>query len=139
MTSTQAAPTPIPGGANQVSAISGKVGQTIFNGVLRIKIVELRDATPGDRPEKILPNANQKVMVMSVLLRNGAHAGFIDLIEYTLASPTSSSFFNGAVDLSGVEKGYASVDGRANQGDQLLFVRRTPITLARAHAAQSEG
>ncbi len=37
-----ASPTPVPGGANQVNALSGTVGQTIFNGVLRIKVTELR-------------------------------------------------------------------------------------------------
>ena len=47
-----ASPTPVPGGANQVSALSGTIGQTIFNGVLRIKVVELRDATPADHPKK---------------------------------------------------------------------------------------
>src|SRR5579872_700681 len=80
-----ASPTPVPGGANQVSALSGTIGQTIFNGVLRIKVVELRDATPADHPEQELPGANQKVMVMTVLLRNGIHDAFTDLMEYTLA------------------------------------------------------
>lgn len=84
-TTATAAPTPVPGGANQVNALSGKVGDTIFNGVLRIQVSELRDATPDDHPEKMLPNPGQKIMVMSVLLRNGAHSDFIDLLTYTLA------------------------------------------------------
>ncbi len=80
-----AAPTPIPGGANQVNAIDGKVGDTIFNGVLRVTVQSVRDATADDHPEKMLPGPNQKVMVMKVLLRNGTHSDFIDLLTYSLA------------------------------------------------------
>jgi hypothetical protein len=80
-----AAPTPIPGGANQLKAIDGKIGDTIFNGVLRITVQTVRDATADDHPEKMLPGPNQKVMVMTVLLRNGMHADFIDLLSYSLA------------------------------------------------------
>lgn len=87
-----AAPTPVPGGANQVSAIQGKVGDTIFNGVLRIDVQDVRDATPDDHPEKALPSADQRVMIMDVLLRNGTHADFIDLITYTLADADDVSF-----------------------------------------------
>lgn len=78
-------PTPVPGGANQVKALSGSIGQTIFNGVLRIDVQELRDATDADNPHQVLPEPNQKVMVMNVLLRNGSHEAFIDLLTYTLA------------------------------------------------------
>ncbi len=81
----RAAPTPVPGGANQVNAIQGKVGDTIFNGVLRITVQTVRDATADDHPEKMLPGPNQKVMVMNVLLRNGMHSDFIDLLSYSLA------------------------------------------------------
>ncbi len=80
-----ASPTPVPGGANQVKALSGHLGDTIFNGVLRIKITELREATAADSPDKMFPQPNQKVMIMSVLLRNGSHSEFIDLVRYTLA------------------------------------------------------
>jgi hypothetical protein len=79
-----AAPTPIPGGANQVSAISGTVGQTVFNGVLRINVSTVRAATP-DEIAKVLPNPGQKVLAFSVLLRNGTPRDFIDLVEYTFA------------------------------------------------------
>jgi len=83
--SATAGPTPVPGGANQVKALSGKVGDTIFNGVLRIQISELRDATDADNPKQAYPQPGQKVMVMNVLLRNGAHSEFTDLLTYTLA------------------------------------------------------
>ncbi len=83
--SAAAAPTPVPGGANQVSALSGATGQTLFNGIVRLKVVELRDATAADHPEAALPGPDKRVMVMTVLVRNGAHANFADLLRYTLA------------------------------------------------------
>jgi hypothetical protein len=84
-TTATAGPTPVPGGANQVKALSGKVGDTIFNGVLRIQISELRDATDADNPKQAYPQPGQKVMVMNVLLRNGTQREFTDLLTYTLA------------------------------------------------------
>jgi hypothetical protein len=81
-----AAPTPVPGGANGVSAISGKLGDTVFSGVLRIKIIALREATDAEtRSAYLTPTPNQKVLYMQSLLRNGTHDEFVDLIEYTLA------------------------------------------------------
>jgi hypothetical protein len=86
-----APPTPVPGGANAVSAVSAKLGETVFNGVLRIKIVALREATDADHAElaarasDLTPTADKKVLVMQALLRNGVHAEFIDLLQYTLA------------------------------------------------------
>jgi hypothetical protein len=79
-----AAPTPVPGGANQVSALSGAVGQTIFNGVLRINVSAVRAAT-ADEIAKFVPTPAQKVLAFSVLLRNGTSSNFIDLVEYTFA------------------------------------------------------
>lgn len=90
--SVHAGPTPVPGGANQVNALSGKIGDTVFNGDLRIKIVDLRVATAADNPAQMLPTAGQKVMVMSVLLRNGMHSDFIDLLTYTLADKDDVTF-----------------------------------------------
>ena len=90
--SSASTPTPVPGGANQVSALSGKIGETVFNGVLRIQIQELRNATAADNPASMLPQADQKVMVMKVLLRNGAQADFIDLLTYTLADRDGVTF-----------------------------------------------
>ncbi len=80
-----AAPTPVPGGANQISAISGRVGQRVFNGVLRVTVQTVHDATAEDHPEKDLPSADQKIIVMRVLLSNGWHGTFDGLMEYTLA------------------------------------------------------
>jgi len=79
-----AAPTPVPGGANQASAIPGTVGQTIFNGVLRINVSAPRLGT-ADETAKFAPAADHKLLAFSVLLRNGTSKPFIDLVEYTLA------------------------------------------------------
>jgi hypothetical protein len=77
--------TPMPGGANQVSGVSGKVGDTLFNGIVRLQVVEVRDATAADHPETMLASADQRVMVMTAVVRNGLHSNFIDLIRYSLA------------------------------------------------------
>jgi hypothetical protein len=79
-----AAPTPIPGGANGVSAVAGTLGTTVFNGVLRVKITTLRAANAGEAPD-LNPTAAQKVMFIESLLSNGTHDEFTDLVTYTLA------------------------------------------------------
>jgi hypothetical protein len=79
-----ATPTPIPGGANQVRAVSSTLGQTVFNGSLRITISGLRNATDAET-KSYLPQPDQKVMAFSSLLRNGTNDEFTDLVRYTLA------------------------------------------------------
>ncbi len=94
LTSAEAAPTPAPGGANQVSALSGKIGQTVFNGNLRIKIVELREATASDTQGiqyPPTPTAAQKTMYMRVLLNNGTHDVWFGIVHYTLADKDAIS------------------------------------------------
>jgi hypothetical protein len=80
----RAAPTPIPGGANGISAVSAKLGTTVFNGMLRVKITTLRAASADEKPDSN-PTADQKVMFFESLLSNGTHDDFTDLITYTLA------------------------------------------------------
>jgi hypothetical protein len=83
--SASAASTPPPGGANQITAVSGRVGQRVFNGVLRVTVQDVHDATADDHPEKDLPSPDKKIIVMHVLLSNGSHEEFDSLMEYTLA------------------------------------------------------
>ncbi len=87
LASADAAPTPVPGGANAIVALSGKTGQAVFNGVLRIQITELRDATDAEVKDPMSPSASadKKVMFMSALLKNGKAETFTDLLTYTLA------------------------------------------------------
>jgi hypothetical protein len=85
-------PTPTPGGANQVNAQSGKLGQNLWNGVLRFKLVELRDATSADHPESLVPLASQKVMVLTAIIKNGTSGNWGELVSYTLADKDEISF-----------------------------------------------
>ncbi len=87
LTSADAAPTPVPGGANGLVALAGKTGETVFNGVLRIKILQLRDATDEEAKSSSAPgfSADQKLMYVEALLNNGSHETFTDLLTYTVA------------------------------------------------------
>ncbi|MBV9439397.1 MAG: MoaD/ThiS family protein [Candidatus Eremiobacteraeota bacterium] len=85
-------PSTVPGGANQVDAVSGSVGDTLFNGVVRLQVQELRDAVAADHPEAALPGANQRVMVLTALVRNGTHAEFTEVLTYTLADADDVAF-----------------------------------------------
>jgi hypothetical protein len=91
-TAVAGSPTPAPGGANEVNAISGKVGDTLWNGVLRFKVVEVRDATAADHPESVGPLPSQKVMVVTTIIRNGTPATWGELVSYTLADKDDISF-----------------------------------------------
>jgi len=79
-----AAPTPVPGGANQISALSATLGQTVFNGNLRITISNFGNASEADTAA-IAPHPDQKVMSFTALLRNGTHDEFYRGVVYTLA------------------------------------------------------
>lgn len=64
-----AAPTPVPGGANQTSGVSGSMSQTLFNGTLRIKSMSIKDAVPTDH---INPNApGERALVFHAIVSNG--------------------------------------------------------------------
>ncbi len=91
LASADATPTPVPGGANAIVALSGKTGETVFNGVLRIQLTELRDATDAEAKDPLSPSAgaDKKVMFMSALLKNGKTDTFTDLLTYTLADKDS--------------------------------------------------
>ncbi len=80
-----AAAKPIPGGARQISALSGKIGQTLWNGSVRLTITELRDATPAEHPELIVPLPSQRVLVMKGIVRNGLPRTFGETLSFTLA------------------------------------------------------
>jgi hypothetical protein len=83
-TAAGAAPTPLPGGANEVSAQSGVLGRAVWNGAVRMTLVYLRDATPEEAATNP-PLAGKKDMAYEVKFRNGLHDDFVDLVEYTLA------------------------------------------------------
>ena len=64
-----AAPTPVPGGANQTAGVSGALSQTLFNGTLRVRSMSLKDAGPADH---IRPNApGERALVFHTIVSNG--------------------------------------------------------------------
>jgi hypothetical protein len=95
--------TPVPGGANQIDALSGTIGQTVFNGVLRIDVQQFRPATDADDPGRINPGSNQKVLVMNVLVRNGSHRTFIGALDYMLADKDDVTYHIGGSYIEGVD------------------------------------
>ena len=64
----------------------------MWNGIVRYKVQELRDARPEDHPETLLPGPNQKVMVFRASLRNGTTNQFAELLTYTLADKDDVAF-----------------------------------------------
>lgn len=67
-----------------------KIGDSVFDGVLRVKIVALRDGSSTNDSD-VTPTAGRKVMYVESLLHNGTHAEFTDLVTYTLADKDAVS------------------------------------------------
>lgn len=65
-----AAPTPIPGGANQLKGVSGGLSSTLFNGKMRIRKMQLRAATAAEAS----PGAGQTAVTFVYLVSNGTSA-----------------------------------------------------------------
>ena len=61
------------------------MGDTIFNGVLRIRVDSLAFTTAPEDLAEVNTSGGKKVMKLSVFLRNGSKDDFIDLMSYTLA------------------------------------------------------
>ena len=78
-----AAPTPEPGGANQVSGVSGTFSQVLFNGILRLRGMSLQNPGPADR---IQPNAGDaRALVFRAIVSNGTHHENHGYFDATLA------------------------------------------------------
>lgn len=78
-----APPTPVPGGANQTSGVSGSLSQTMFNGTLRIRGMSLKDARPEDH---IKPNApGERALVFRATVSNGTKHEDHGYFDATLA------------------------------------------------------
>jgi hypothetical protein len=65
-----AAPTPIPGGANQLKGVTGGLSSTLFNGKMRIRQMQLRPATATEAS----PAAGQTAVAFVYLVSNGTSA-----------------------------------------------------------------
>ena len=62
-----AAPTPVPGGANQLNGVSGTLSSTIFNGKLRFRKMLLRTSTPAEAT----PDAGGMALTLTYIVSNG--------------------------------------------------------------------
>jgi hypothetical protein len=65
-----AAPTPIPGGANQLKGVTGGLSSRLFNGKMRIRHMQLRPATATEAS----PAAGQTAVAFVYLVSNGTSA-----------------------------------------------------------------
>ncbi|MDQ2907858.1 MAG: hypothetical protein M3R44_00735 [Candidatus Eremiobacteraeota bacterium] len=83
-----------------MKAVSGKVGQTLFDGTIRLKVLEVRDATDSEIADAertgILVATDKKAMVISVLIHNGLSKNFQEILTYTLADKDEIAFEVGA-------------------------------------------
>ncbi|HLJ85041.1 MAG TPA: hypothetical protein VKT51_12780 [Candidatus Eremiobacteraceae bacterium] len=61
--------TPMPGGAYQLSGLSGTMSSTLFNGKIRIKKMSFRTATP----QELILTAGQTGVVFSCIVSNGTN------------------------------------------------------------------
>ncbi len=81
--SATAAPTPVPGGANQVAGVSGNLSQVLFNGTLRIRGMSFKNAVTSDNMH---PNAaGERALVLRMIVSNGAHHEDHGYFDATLA------------------------------------------------------
>ena len=63
-----AAPTPVPGGANQLNGVSGGLSSALFNGKMRIRQMQLRPATAAEAsPAAGQPGVPARGMIAFVL------------------------------------------------------------------------
>jgi hypothetical protein len=63
-------PTPIPGGAVQARGVTGTIGSKLFNGEVRLRPTELRDATSADG---LSGTADQRWLVFTAAASNGTN------------------------------------------------------------------
>ena len=84
------AATPPPGGANQVNAVEGNLGDTLFNGEVRLRSGALRAAS-SDELSQILPASDKKVIVYTATMSNGTHENFTGLFDYAIVDPDGVS------------------------------------------------
>ncbi|MHB8461900.1 MAG: hypothetical protein ACYDA1_04575 [Vulcanimicrobiaceae bacterium] len=73
---------PIPGGSNQASGITGKLGATMFNGKIRIRATSLRAGTSSDSVKAT--NPGEKVVYFSCIVSNGTHGTRIGYLSASL-------------------------------------------------------
>jgi hypothetical protein len=66
-TGITAAPTPMPGGANQIKGVTGTMQSTIFNGKLRFRKFVLRNSTPDEGT----PDPGTQMLTLTYIVSDG--------------------------------------------------------------------
>lgn len=64
-------PSPVPGGADATTGVSGTLAQTLFNGTLRLRAMSLKDAAPADNVHPAA--AGERAIVFHAIVSNGTH------------------------------------------------------------------
>jgi hypothetical protein len=107
----------------QVTILTAPLGETIPLGDLKVQIEDLRAATPADNPDNIPVLVNENLMVIHIVLSNGAIPAYTGIVTYRLQDkngigprarhvrPASLNVQNGTsthvTGLFTVDKGYA--------------------------------
>jgi hypothetical protein len=73
-----AAPTPVPGGANQIAGVSAVFPATVFNGFVRIKPQYFGPARPQDGVTETPSNPGTQVLTFTGILSNGKTVPYMD-------------------------------------------------------------
>ena len=68
----------------QATILTAPLGQTVALGDLKIKIEDLRAATPADNPQHLPVATDENLIVMHAILSNNALPSFSGLITYRL-------------------------------------------------------
>jgi len=68
----------------RATMFTAPLGQTVAIGDLNVGIQNLRDATPADNPDQIPVLADQRLLVIHILLANPAHPAYTGIVTYTL-------------------------------------------------------
>lgn len=100
----RSAPTPVPGGANQLSAIEGSVGKTLFNGEYRLKVTTVRELSAQETaalPAGSGAGPDQKVILFQAMIRNGTNHTVFGRITISYADADDVVHSNGVSGTSG--------------------------------------
>ena len=87
-----AAPTPVPGGANQVAGVDGRLSGVAFNGRLRLRKMSFAASVPADHA------GNLEKLVFHTIVSNGLHASTHGFFNATLADADGITVTGRALD-----------------------------------------
>jgi len=68
----------------QATILTAPLGQTVPLGDLKIKVEDLRAATPADNPHHLPVSADENLLVMHVILSNSVLPSFSGVVTYRL-------------------------------------------------------